>query len=483
MADLENNNKDDDQIRNDVPISVDAYMEGYEQPNSLRSPAVAKQRSRLENLRSCSAQYVCFAFSCLCCLFLPGRSLGPFANERFSIDMVRDEFFSSVTVVVIWLFFLMTAMLYAFIIIQFPTLEEICDMDEFWCRTVDAIYSWALIAILLSIFGLIMVLPLSFGNSPRHRKLLVQLSTLLIPFAYAVIPYLSTRAIQESLEEDEVEINDRGVEEVLRSSVYQRLQSIPLVLGCLLVLLFFFVVLSTIVRWSISSSKVWSLLLNGITSSSSAWADTRLKRAATRKLNKLMMNARRLHQPNEVLAGLLSGVGVSAESVSRDQTMRNYVLDEERTEPVGGLFWTWWKILNGSLFDTEGIWINTRLQIIQVAQIVAFFSISVVMLGSVRRIADRSEEARADLDENVPDWVRNLVPTRRKYRDALPRHRLLHLRSPFSIRRNCESCSISSFLFCHAGNALARFNLRSQLCFDNSQVSKSDYTFSPFPSL
>ena len=43
----------------------------------------------------------------------------------------------------------------------------------------------------------------------------------------------------------------------------------------------------------------------------------------------------------------------------------------------GGLFWTWRKMFDRSLFDTEGVWLHSRLFVGQAAQLI----ISVFLIG------------------------------------------------------------------------------------------------------
>ena len=96
--------------------------------------------------------------------------------------------------------------------------------------------------------------------------------------------------------------------------------------------------------------------------------------------------------------------------------MERFVLEEDRTEKVGGFIWTWRRILNGTLYNTEGIWINTRLIIIQAAQLITFASLSLV---SVDEIAASSQKARDDLPDGLPQWVYDFVPTQRMWFDSL----------------------------------------------------------------
>lgn len=150
-------------------------------------------------------------------------------------------------------------------------------------------------------------------------------------------------------------------------------------------------------------------------SSSSARGDTRLKRAATRKMNRMMTNADRLHRPMPIEGFTVdsSSMRNSATNLSRDLTMRNYVRDADRTEKVGGFFWTWWRILNGSLYDSEGIWISTRIIIIQVGQLAVLVTGSMLMLYSVEHFGNQAEAARNDLNPGDPQWAYDIVPTKR----------------------------------------------------------------------
>ena len=85
----------------------------------------------------------------------------------------------------------------------------------------------------------------------------------------------------------------------------------------------------------------------------------------------------------------------------------------EKTQLTGGILWTWWHLLNGSLFHTEGLWINIRLVIFQFAQIVVGVVFGAFLLLSVESLADAAESEREKLGPEVPQWVRDLIPTRK----------------------------------------------------------------------
>lgn len=58
--------------------------------------------------------------------------------------------------------------------------------DEIGCQLANVLWTWMVFAVALSIFGFIIVLPLSWGNSPSHRAPFRLLVSILISVVYAV---------------------------------------------------------------------------------------------------------------------------------------------------------------------------------------------------------------------------------------------------------------------------------------------------------
>ena len=94
----------------------------------------------------------------------------------------------------------------------------------------------------------------------------------------------------------------------------------------------------------------------------------RLKRAGTRKVNGILINARAMHRTTTALekSDHPSKSFLKSES---DGVFQNYTLRGERFEETGSFFWVWSKIISGELFDAEGIWLPARLIIFQFAQV------------------------------------------------------------------------------------------------------------------
>eukprot|EP00977_Amphora_coffeiformis_P027149 scaffold34584_cov134-Amphora_coffeaeformis.AAC.1 len=58
------------------------------------------------------------------------------------------------------------------------------------------------------------------------------------------------------------------------------------------------------------------------------------------------------------------------------QVMMSYSRGKDQKEEVGGIFWTWKKAMNGSLFYEEGVWFHSRLMAMGLAQ----FLVSVLIV-------------------------------------------------------------------------------------------------------
>ena len=86
--------------------------------------------------------------------------------------------------------------------------------------------------------------------------------------------------------------------------------------------------------------------------------------------------------------------------------MLNFHLRGSRYEDVGGIAWTFKKLLSGSLFAEEGIWIPTRVVVFQAAQVVVASFLSFASFLLVRLSAEAAAEAQESLDKDtLPEWV------------------------------------------------------------------------------
>jgi hypothetical protein len=157
---------------------------------------------------------------------------------------------------------------------------------------------------------------------------------------------------------------------------------------------------------------------------SNTFGEARSKKSAIRKINRMLLNACDMHSSDDGLdsAAVLPATSFALSITNRpavDRTMLNYVLRGQKLEDAGGLLWAWKQIFTGHFFDTEGIWLPTRLVVFQLAQVVITILLSLILIAVSKIAADEAEKARAGLDPSLPQWVLDIVPTRQDVYYAL----------------------------------------------------------------
>ena len=153
-----------------------------------------------------------------------------------------------------------------------------------------------------------------------------------------------------------------------------------------------------------------------MTAAPSSWnAESRMHRAARRKVTSMVANALKLHQLEDVSLSRnakLSNARKKELSGTRDQTSRNYILYGEKFVDMGGILWTFWRLIDGSLFREEGLWLNTRLVVIQISQLITGLFLSVFFFLIAERLAQEADDYRNSLaEDDYPDSIMNIFPT------------------------------------------------------------------------
>lgn len=164
------------------------------------------------------------------------------------------------------------------------------------------------------------------------------------------------------------------------------------------------------------------LILKAFTTTSNVRGTARTKRAATRKVNVMLTNARSMHgsaSPTAKESSSTSPLVSSMQKSLSDEVFQNFTLRGESFEPCGSIFWVIEKLRTGQLFHTEGIWLPARLLIFQFGQIVIAVLILFLLFVAVDRAAERADKARKSLDEDLPDWIVAFVPTGSQVQTAL----------------------------------------------------------------
>lgn len=165
------------------------------------------------------------------------------------------------------------------------------------------------------------------------------------------------------------------------------------------------------ILYSSEALRGWlgTVVPNELFASHSVRGYTSMKRAANYKLTKLLINAYILHNPSA--SKYFKDKNESVDTTSKDDiAMKNFVLYGDQRELAGGILWTWKRLLTRSLFDEEGVWISSRLVVIQFAQLVASALVVGVMVFVVPAYEDDLRKARDELPDNLPSWVYSFVP-------------------------------------------------------------------------
>jgi hypothetical protein len=135
------------------------------------------------------------------------------------------------------------------------------------------------------------------------------------------------------------------------------------------------------------------------------------------------------------------------------ETMLNFILHNSDTENCGGFLWTWKRIWNGELFADEGVWIQSRLYVIQAAQLVIALIMGFFFFIIIPLVANLAEESREDLKDfpNLPAWVLNIVPTRQQVYGAFYPASIIALLVAISILKVYIPSTVTTILRLRSG--------------------------------
>lgn len=182
-------------------------------------------------------------------------------------------------------------------------------------------------------------------------------------------PYLVTESLDNGMVPGQASAAVPGTasEEFLHrqtSAYYQFYQQVTLGVGILLSSCFTFQLALSISRQTKCLLAESMHKVRRLVSTSTEHGESRLKRAATRKLNTMLYNAHSMHRRHMHERHILieqaqtsrwtKQAAVSASRMMGDDAVSNYLLHGERMVKCGGFIWTWLRILDGRLFHTEG---------------------------------------------------------------------------------------------------------------------------------
>lgn len=136
---------------------------------------------------------------------------------------------------------------------------------------------------------------------------------------------------------------------------------VTIILGCILVaslVVDFILALTPRQLFTTSTLGRWLLSPAGLK------GEVNSKKAAFWKSSMLLNNALDIQNSHDFSKGRSS-----VRSSIRSEAITAYHMREGDTRQVGGVLWTWKKMVDGTLFQEEGIWIHGRLLAINAAQL------------------------------------------------------------------------------------------------------------------
>jgi hypothetical protein len=175
-------------------------------------------------------------------------------------------------------------------------------------------------------------------------------------------------------------------------------------------------------------------ILNQLAQSSDEKGTAVVKRAGTRKVNKMLLNARRMHRASATSTAAPTTIGTTYNHVGKsltaskkidlvklptDQVFQTYVMDGETHVPCGSWPWVFRRLVSRELFEVEGIWLPSRLWIFQIMQCAVFALLFILGRLLIQYAIESANDATDQLQEGLPGWVYDLVPTAREVEIAL----------------------------------------------------------------
>ncbi|GKY96209.1 hypothetical protein MPSEU_000580800 [Mayamaea pseudoterrestris] len=335
--------------------------------------------------------------------------------DHTGIDYVVDAHSSIHMVIMIWVFYILMTLSYialARTLVAVPCEKYgSADVDSFGCIFAKVLWQWFAFAVCATLFGLVIMGPLSLGNAARGRKPGRLVVIVLLTVVYLVVPPLVVTRFKQGRTTPY-----NAAEELVDVAFWQHLQRTTFVAGAILVVGFCFQFCMSLIQCPDDAP----LFLRTLTSTSNTIGEFRLKQAASRKLNRTLQNAMFLHASESKfnIRISMSTAQLSVRQASLDKTMLNFVLRGCGDEPAGGFLWTAKKIYSRQLFDTEGLWIPTRILVFQTAQVVLGILLGFGSFTFTERLAQYCEDKRIELAPETPDWVMQLIPTRQNIETA-----------------------------------------------------------------
>ncbi|KAG7345144.1 hypothetical protein IV203_032675 [Nitzschia inconspicua] len=323
------------------------------------------------------------------------------------IDFIVDAFHSFFGLILVWLVYICYATTYASLVLTLPAFQFSCNAgmsqgQEFGCVLTITVVSWLILALLLVIFGMVVFIPLSLGNHPNSPSLFRQLVATIIAACETYFPAV----LVSKWKERPLENPPTAAQILVHSENFMATIYTGLVAGSALTFYYFFTAM-TMFR----TEK-----RNSLTQSSDEHGTAILKRACTTKLAKMIQSASDMHKyvtSFDVSERLDLSTSRKVDDRKRysDSVFQTYVLHGEGREACASWSWVFRKLLSRGLFEEEGIWIPSRIWVFQSIQIVFLVLYIILVNIFIETAMANANDVAAELPDNLPQWVYDMVPT------------------------------------------------------------------------
>jgi len=291
------------------------------------------------------------------------------------VDNVADTYRSKPLIVFMWAFFVLSFQTYLSEYINSDILGK-CpsyapsklanNVGSFLCTMAFSIFSWIIIMLLMSFFGLLYFWLVGMGNFVECNKPIYPLVGMVFAFLYTLLPWLFMG--QETPAPTLGEHVD---------AAQKFLETTTFILGGFTILFCTWQFISCFIPESghLRERFQWILIPEAIRT------ESRAKQAGTRKINNLVLNALEVHRVKKQESVVPTHFG---------QALLNFAEMTPEFVEAGGFGWTWRMICSRDLFRVEGLFFSGRLLSSNFAQ---FALIPFILIGGIMATRSVSQEA------------------------------------------------------------------------------------------
>lgn len=154
-------------------------------------------------------------------------------------------------------------------------------------------------------------------------------------------------------------------------------------------------------------SKPLGGLAKTVLTTSDMRGSSKSKQAGRHKINGVLRNAIQMHRMDIPIGNSKKESG-STKRRMIEGVFQNFVNHGEKAHEYS-IGWAFRAVSTGYLFNSEGVWLPSRMWIFQVGQILAAVVLAIVLFKAIDSFAENADET--DLPPDLPSWIYEISPT------------------------------------------------------------------------